>query len=176
MVCWVTIALLVGSSEAISSFLVETNQNLKLAAAPALSTNPSSKASPSPATLPPVGWKTFVSTNFRVAVDYPPDWSVNEERRGVTFRSEQGEVIQLTVIETGLLSPRDFLNENLLPNTRCSSRTNTAQITTRICFDTISRSYSADFVLKSRLLSLSMPRRGDLQVFNGMVESLRPQE
>ena len=175
-VSWVMIALLVGSGQLMFSFPVRTVLNVVLGAASVSATDSSGKTIPSTSTSPPVGWKTFVSTNLQVAVDYPKDWSVSEDKRQVTFRSEEVGVIRLAVTETGQLSPENFLNETVLPNTRCSSRINRAGITARICFDTLSGSYSADFVLKSRLLSLSMPQRGDLKVFNGMVESLRPLE
>ncbi len=173
---WMRVVLLVGSSNPLWLFPVGTNRNANLASAPIPTEQSSSRTSSSPAILARVGWKTFISTEFQVAVDYPQDWSVSEEESRVTFRSKPGGVIQLSVIETGQLSPENFLKENLLPNTRCSSKTNAAGISVRICFDTLSGSYSAEFILKSQLLSLSMPKRGDTQVFNLMVESLRPQQ
>ena len=125
-----------------------------------------------------VGWKTFVSANLVVAVDYPPDWSVSEQAVGVTFASPHGAMIQLTLIDTGGLSPEDFLSENPLPNTRCSSSTNTYGVTARTCFDTVSFSYVADLVVKppfgsTRLLSLAMHGRDGLRVFNAMIASVR---
>lgn len=137
---------------------------------------PTTASSPS---LPSAGWKTFVSANLQVTVDYPPDWSASEQAIVVSFTSTSGDVIQLAKIETGDLSPDEFLNENQLPNTRCSSITNNYGITVRICLDTLSGNYSADFVMASpqgppQLLSMVMPKHGDLQVFDGMIGSVRP--
>ena len=128
---------------------------------------------------PGTGWETFKSTNLQIAIDYPPDWSVGEQAISVSFRSTSGVVIQLTKIETGNLSPEEFLSQDQLPNTRCSSSTNSHGITVLVCLDTLSGTYSADFVMRSlqgspQLLSLTMPKRGDLQVFKWMVGSVRP--
>ena len=146
-------------------------------------------SSPSATTIPTVapagtlfaGGKTFISSIWQVAVDYPPDWSVREDAAGVVFRSPQGAMILLASVETGGLSPEDFLSERQLPNTRCSSSTNAYGVTARVCFDTIASSYDASIVLKSaaggaRLLSWSTRTRlqSDLQVFNAMVASVRP--
>ena len=129
--------------------------------------------------VPEGGWKTFVSATLSVTVDYPPDWSVREEATGVTFTSAQGATIHLDRIETGVLSAEDFLHEHWLPHTRCSARTNAYGIAARVCFDTLAGSYTADFVVKTphgpaQLLSLAMPSRGDLAMFNAMLASVRP--
>ena len=129
--------------------------------------------------VPEGGWKTFVSATLSVTVDYPPDWSVREEATGVTFTSAQGATIHLNRIETGVLSAEDFLHEHWLPHTRCSARTNAYGIAARVCFDTLAGSYTADFVVKTshgpaQLLSLAMPSRGDLAMFNAMLASVRP--
>jgi hypothetical protein len=133
----------------------------------------------SPIPLPRAGWKTFVSATWHVALDYPPDWSVEEEATGVTFTSPASVNIQLNLVNTAGLSPEDYLNEHQLPNTRCSSGTNDHDVAVRTCFDTLSRSYSAYFILNAsegpaRLLSLTMHWRGDLQVFQAMSASVRP--
>ena len=127
---------------------------------------------------PGTEWKTFNSTNWQVALDYPPDWSVSERASGVSFTSQTDVVIQLTKIETGGLSPEEFLKENQLPNTRCTTSVNSYGIDVLDCLDTISGSYSADFVIKPpqgtpQLLSLAMLGKGDLQVFDKMVDSIR---
>lgn len=136
-------------------------------------------AAAAPTISSPVGWKTFTSENLHVAVDYPPDWSVSEQATGAIFTSPRGAMIGLALIETGDLSPEDFAGEIQMPNTRCSSTTNPYGVTARICFDTISFSYVANLVVKSaagstRLLSLAIHGRGDLQVFNAMMASVRP--
>lgn len=132
-----------------------------------------------PPSSPTPGWKTLVSVNLPVTIDYPPEWSVNEQASGVSFTSPSGISIQLAKVETGGLSPEEFLRENQLPNTRCSTSMNSYGIRVRVCFDMISGSYSADFVVTPsegtpQLLSMSMLGKGDLQVFEGMVGTVRP--
>lgn len=114
---------------------------------------------------------------MRVAVDYPPDWSVSEQENGVSFTSPSGVLIQLVKIETGGLSPEEFLKENQLPNTRCSTSMDSYGIKVLVCFDTISDSYSANFIMTlsqgtPQLLSMVMLRKGDLKVFDKMVRSV----
>ena len=160
-----------GRSE--STLTVKPNPTNTLALTTSAST-PSGALSPS---LPPTGWITFVSDNL-AAIDYPPDWSVNEQASGVTFTSPSGISIQLAKVDTGSLSPEEFLSENQLPNTRCSTSVNSYSTPVFICFDTISGSYTAEFVVTlsqgtQQLLSMSMLRKGDLQVFEEMVGSVR---
>ncbi len=124
------------------------------------------------------GWRTFNSAELQVEVDYPSDWSVAEQADGVFFISQSGSSIQMAKVETGEMPTEEFLTENRLPNTRCSTSKNGYDIAVRVCIDTISRSYSADFVVTTskgiaQLMSLSMVRKGDLQVFEGMVGSVR---
>ena len=124
------------------------------------------------------GWKTFRSTKLHVALDYPPDWAVKEYETGASFTPAQGAGIQLDLIGTGDLSAEDFLNENQIPHARCSSSTNTYGVTVRNCLDTLSGSRIAYFILKppqgaARLLSLTILRRGNLKVFQTMVDSVR---
>jgi len=144
-----------------------------------LSTETSTPTAVSPTFLPGTGWKTFVITNLQVAVDYPSDWLVSKQATGVSFISRSGTVIQLTKIDTGGLPPEEFLRDNQLPNTRCSTNANNYGIKVLSCLDTLTGSYSADFVMihsqeGTQLLSITMLRKGDLQVFDRMVESIRP--
>lgn len=158
-------------------------------ATPAVTSLPIASASPTPiafatstaaAVTPTVtsrtGWKTYVSTKLQIAIDYPADWSVREDAANVTFVSPQGATIQLVPVETSGLSPEDWLNENLLPNTRCSTRTNEHGLTAQICFDTLAFTHTANFVISSsgtsRLLSLTTGKRDDVVIF-AMVASLR---
>jgi len=139
---------------------------------------PTRSSSLSPPTTD-AGWETFVSDDLQVAVDYPPDWSVNESASGVTFTSPTGFSIQLAEVDTGDLSPEEFLGENQLPNTHCSTIENAYGVQALVCLDTLSRSYSAYFVVTPsqgapRLLSLSMLGKSDNEVFDRMVGSLRP--
>jgi hypothetical protein len=129
--------------------------------------------------LPSDDWKTFRSETLHVALEYPPDWSAHEQAAGATFTPAHGAIIQLALIETGDFSPEEFLNEHQLPNTRCSSSKNAHDVAVRTCLDTLSGNRTAYFVLNppqgaARLLALTVFRRGDLQVFQAMVASLRP--
>ncbi len=130
-------------------------------------------------TAGPSGWKTFVSKEMQVALDYPADWSVRALPTQVVFTSPQGVTVQLGVVETGLLSPEEFQREALPPNTRCTSKVNVHSLVIRTCVDTVSFVYTADFIIRPRrapprLFSLAMSRRGDVDVFRAMIESLRP--
>lgn len=127
---------------------------------------------------PRAEWKAFVSRSLQVALDYPSDWSATESPPGAMFTSPKGVTIRLGVVDTGVLSPEEFQRESQLPHARCASRTNRHGITVRNCFDTVSFVQSAEFIVSPgrgapRLLSLVMRGRGDLEVFNGMTESLR---
>lgn len=158
-----------------------SNSSSSLPAA-SLSASPTSgppKVTPSP-TVPKSGeGKTYINSQWQIALDYPPDWSVLEQAARVTFTSPQGIEILLAAVETGGLAPQDYLDETLLPNTRCTSGTNAHGVAVRNCFDTISFSYTAFLTLKpasgtERLLSLSTRARANLQVFNTMTASARP--
>jgi hypothetical protein len=134
-----------------------------------------------PTTSAPTGWKTFSSASWHVEVDYPPGWTLREEATVVTFSSAQGETIILAPVETGGLAPQVFQSEHQLPNTRCRSTPNVYGVNVRTCFDTISFSYSAEFISKlssgsEQLLSISIHTRAPdtVQIFNGMVASIRP--
>ncbi|MBI3241103.1 MAG: hypothetical protein HYZ49_02270 [Chloroflexi bacterium] len=133
-------------------------------------------------TAPPAlagDWKMFVSPNLQIAVDYPSDWSAVEQGAVVTFKSPQGGVIQLALLDTGNLLPEDFARENQLPNTRCETRVTANGLTAQVCFDTLSGSYSASIPIElsdgtKQLLSLALFKGGDRQVFEAMIESVRP--
>ena len=130
-------------------------------------------------TGPRADWKAFVSKSLQVVLDYPSDWSVTESPTGAVFTAPDGATVLLGAIDTGVLSPEEFQLENQLPNTRCASSMNRHGLTVRFCFDTVSFAYAADFVIRPprgtpRLLALAMGKRGDLQVFRAMIESLRP--
>jgi hypothetical protein len=157
-----------------------SNSSSSLPAA-SLAASPTSgplKATPSPAVPKPGEGKTYVNSQWQVAVDYPPEWSVRDQVAGVVFTSPQGAQILLAAVDTGGLTPQDYLDETLLPNTRCTSGTNAHGVAVRACFDTISFSYTTFLILKpsgaGRLLSLSTGARASLEVFNTMTASARP--
>jgi hypothetical protein len=114
-----------------------------------------------------------------LAIDYPPDWSVIATETNTTFTSPQGASIQLASIDTGDVPPDVYQSENRIMNTRCSSQTNLHGVKVEVCFDTVSFIYYGTFVLipsagSERLLSLTLSKRGDVDVFNGMIASVRP--
>jgi hypothetical protein len=98
----------------------------------------------------------------------------------VIFTPAQGASIQLAPVDPGGLPPEDYLNQQQLPNTRCSTTTNAYGLSVRDCLDTLSGSHSAYLILTSaqgpaRLVVLTALRRADLQVFQAMIESVRLQ-
>ena len=155
-----------------------SSSSLPVASLAASPTSGTPKVTPSPAAPMPGEGKTYINSQWKVAVDYPPEWSVREQAAGVVFTSPQGAQILLAAVETGGLAPQDYLDETLLPNTRCTSGTNAHGVAVRACFDTISFSYTTYLILKpagaERLLSLSTGARATLQMFNTMTASARP--
>jgi hypothetical protein len=124
------------------------------------------------------GWQTFTSPTLQVAVDYPADWSVVEQSGVVRFTSPQGGQMVLALMETGNLTPEDFLQANDLPNTRCEERTNAYGLTARLCFDTLVKVYSASIPMElpsgaRQLVSLATFKLGDRRAFDLMFESVR---
>ncbi len=161
--------------------LISTTVVLALAAG-SEGTRPGPAKGPAGPAKDEVGRVTFVSRSLGVALDHPSDWTVSEQASEAIFRSPQGVVIRLAQIasasSSAAVAASDDASLEGLPNTRCSSLTNTHGVEFRTCLDTISRSYTSEFVLGSegsaRRLSLSMARRLDLQVFNALVASVRP--
>jgi hypothetical protein len=138
-------------------------------------------ASTSPASASSLGWKTYANASWHVAVDYPPDWTVRQDAAAVTFVSPRGATIQLAPVAAGEQPPETALSSSLdLPNTRCTSQTNEHGIAAYVCFDTISFSTYAQFIVKAtdgseQLLSLGTNRKnGDVAVFTAMLASIRP--
>lgn len=133
--------------------------------------------SATPSATVPNNWKEFSSTQFQVSLNYPPNWTVNETQSGVDLSSPQGVMILLAKVATGGLSAEQYLNENQLPNTRCTPNTNPHGLKVVTCFDTIARSYSAYVVVKtsqgsSELLSLSLDQQSEVQTFETILASL----
>ena len=125
--------------------------------------------------LPSTGWSTYTNKDMGLALDYPPDWSVEESAGRASFTSPEGRRIDLAVVDTGSLTPEEFLAKEQLPNTRCSTRINPYEVTIKSCLDTISFSTTAYFSLPSsaQLLSLNLIGRGNFDVFNAMLDSVR---
>ena len=134
-------------------------------------------SSATPSVTVPGNWKEFSSTQFQVSLNYPPNWTVKETQSGVDLSSPQGVMILLAQVATGGLSAEQYLNQNQLPNTRCTPSTNPHGLKLVTCFDTIARSYSAYMVVKttqgsSELLSLSLDQQSEVQTFETILASL----
>jgi len=85
----------------------------------------------------PEGWKTFTSQSLGVAVDYPPDWSVNETDTGVQFSSSQGQVIQLQMEQS---------NDNAASSAQdCATLINSYGQAGNLCFEAATHAYQAVF-------------------------------
>jgi hypothetical protein len=113
-----------------------------------------------------------------ISIAYPTNWSATENNGEVTFTSPSGEVIHLDQFQASDLSPQEFLDQNQLPNTRCSSGKNPQGVQYRSCFDTIAFSRSAYLVISApqgspKYFTLSTFARGDLDVFNAMLASIQ---
>lgn len=113
-----------------------------------------------------------------ISIAYPADWSAAENNGEVTFTSPSGDVIHLDQIQASDLSPQDFLDQNQLPNTRCTSGKTPQSVQYRSCFDTIAFSTSAYLVINppqgsAKYFTLSTFARGDLDVFNAMLDSFK---
>jgi hypothetical protein len=135
-------------------------------------------ASSTPVLSAAEGWRTFTSATLQVAVDYPADWSAAEQSGTVVFKSPQGGQVIMGLMDTGNLTPEDFLRANELPNTRCEERTNANGLKAQVCFDTLAKSYSASIAMElpdgaKQLLSLAAKQSGDRRAFDLMLESVR---
>ncbi|MEP7199366.1 MAG: hypothetical protein ABI874_06065 [Chloroflexota bacterium] len=96
----------------------------------------------------------------------------------MAFTAPNGVVTNLTRVDTGGVEPNEFINETLLPNTRCLPSGNAHGLAVRMCTDTIAFAQIANIVVKSadgatQLLALTTRSRGDVVIFRAMVESVR---
>ncbi len=122
------------------------------------------------------GWKTYSNANWHVAVDYPPDWSVQQTANAASFLFQGRAIVQLAAVPYN-----PGLDDNIdVPNTLCHQQTNPHGVTLRVCLDTISFSTTAQFTVKAangagQALVLSTSRRsGQTAVFDAMLNSVRP--
>jgi hypothetical protein len=147
----------------------------------AIPTGASGSRQLTPTSQPPqstAGWQQYTNGNMGITIAYPAGWLVTENDSDVTFTSPSGDVIHLDQIQANDLSPQDFLDQNQLPNTRCSSGKNPQGVQYRSCFDTIAFSTSAYLVIiapqgSPKYFTLSTYARGDLDVFNSMLDSFK---
>lgn len=124
------------------------------------------------------GWQQYHSANLGITIAYPTGWSAVENNGEATFTSPGGEAIYLVVFQANNLSTQDFLNQNELPNTRCSSGDNPQGVQYRTCFDTIALTTTAFLVITpaqgpAQFFTLSTFARGNPDVFNAMLASFQ---
>ena len=123
------------------------------------------------------GWKTFSSESLAVRLDYPSEWTVQEQEAGAIFASPQGFKLLLKKGPTDALPAK----EPVAPNAQCSTTTNAYGVEARSCVQTISFTYWATVTLKSssggvHRLPLSTRTKRDAKIFQAIVESIRPLE
>ncbi len=121
---------------------------------------------PTPPAVEPGDWQTFTSPDLGVSVDYPSSWSVDYRDRTATFTSLQGQSIRLQVAEAG--NRQD-----------CATLINSHGLSVDACVDTSTFTYSAKFSVESKdgsssQLMLSTTGQAALEVYNQMLDSLRP--
>ncbi len=145
------------------------------------SARPTGEAGTTPTAPSVAGWKTLTYSGAKATMDYPGDWSVEENATGITLTSPPGAVIRLTPVDTGGLSPEEYLaNNNDMPNVRCTRMTNSHGVEIRTCFDTISASLIATFSVRSSsgeapVFALSASRRTvNVQIWDQMLASIQP--
>jgi hypothetical protein len=174
-----------GAAGSLSTSTPRPDTGTAVISSPAASSTPeatqtsSGKATASPGASLPPNWKEFTSKAFQVSLNYPADWTVKETQSSVELSSLQGVMVLLAPVETGGLSAEQYLNQDQLPNTRCTPGTNPHGLKVETCFDTIARNYSAYVVVKTgqgspELLGLSLNRRSEIQTFETIIASLQP--
>ena len=125
--------------------------------------------------LPQPAGKTFTSTKWGIALEYPASWSVDDDGEQVTFRSEDGRTIVLGRNATD--SPSEPAPRQRTPKPQCSTTATAHDVTVIVCADPASMARRAVLVLKTRdgrESRLAIGTRGrDSQIFDAIVSSVR---
>jgi hypothetical protein len=128
----------------------------------------------------PNTWKTFTSEAWGVALDYPPDWTVDNDGDEVTFRSASAATIVLG--RTATDAPSEPAPGRRAPKPDCTTTTTVHDVAATVCVDPTSSARRAVLVLKTRngrqyRLALRT-REQDPQIFDAILASVRryPQE
>ena len=120
--------------------------------------------------------KTFTSTTWGVALEYPANWSVDDDGEEVTFRSEDGRTIVLG--RSAIDSPSEPAPGRRTRNPQCSTTTTAHDVAATVCVETTSLARRAVLDLKTRdgrQFRLALRTRGrDSQIFDAMLASVRP--
>jgi len=124
-----------------------------------------------------VGVKAFSSANWGVALDYPSDWSVDDDGGDeVTFRSPDGVAVVLG--RTKGDSPSEPAPGRRPPTPQCTTTVTDHHVTATVCVEPATLTRRAVLVLKApngRQWRLALSTRGrDARVFDAMVASARP--
>lgn len=122
----------------------------------------------------PAGWHTLSSAQLGVAIDYPEGWRISDQADGVSFLSPQGEKIQLQSLVRGSSGPSPTSGTE-----QCAALVNSYGVDVNACVEPGSDRYSAEFALPgtdnpARPLVLSTTDKSALEVYQQMLESLRP--
>jgi len=122
----------------------------------------------------PSAWKTFTSTVWDVALDYPPGWTVDDDGDEVTFRSSDGTTI--VIGRTGTDAPSEPAPGRRTPEPECTTSTTAHDVVATVCVDPASLVRRAVLVLKARdgrQFRLALRTRGRDQIFDAMLASVR---
>jgi len=142
---------------------------------PALAGSPGAQWSIVGVRQAPSTWKTFTSTVWDVALDYPPGWTVDDDGDEVTFRSSDGTTIVLG--RTGTDAPSEPAPGRRTPKPACTTSTTSHDVVATVCVDPTSLVRRAVLVLKTRdgrQFRLALRTRGrDSQIFDAMLASVR---
>jgi hypothetical protein len=123
-------------------------------------------------------WKTFVAKGLTVAVDYPGDWAVGQAGETIRFAGPAGQAIELARVDTGGLTPEQYLANADQPNVACKTGTTGQGLAVRTCQDTLAGSIQAYITVKPStgapfLVTLATGRRtDDPAVFTRMLDSV----
>jgi len=133
--------------------------------------SPPANSAPTPLLNLPRGWLSFTSPSLGVSLEYPADWSVDQQANGIAFRSPQGLTIFLQL---------DRVNNDQMidKNQDCTSLINNYGLSSEVCVDASSSTYSASFDLipsdgTAQRIVLSTMDKEALDVYRGMLNSLR---
>ena len=119
--------------------------------------------------------KPFVSVKWGSRLDYPAEWSMEDDGNEVTFRSEDGRSIVLG--RNGTDSPSEPAPGRRTAKRDCSTTTTPHDLTAIVCVDPSSKARRAVLVMRSRdgvesRLAVSTRDR-DPRIFEALVSSVR---
>jgi len=125
---------------------------------------------------PPAAWKTLDSAHWGVSIDYPADWTVDQDDEGtMTFQSKTGDTIRL---ESPLSDNRsDPAPGRRAASARCTTTTTAHAVAATVCVDSMAASRRAVLVLRAkegaqRRIALTA-HVTDAAIFDAIVASVR---